>query len=155
MPLLLLLLEAVTYFANAESAGKFPLYSDLSTRAPARISDAKLVMGCRQSRAPVTGYAPLMTISIDSSPEGLSLTWKARVCQWPTYSPNGSWGFCRVATRFMHLGIKSRLKEFYSRNTWERSSQVMMVAMSRDVNHLSAGPVRLFWNKHINSLSSA
>ena len=40
-----LLLEVVACLANAESVGKFPLCSELSTRVPARISDAKVVTG--------------------------------------------------------------------------------------------------------------
>ena len=145
-PLLLLLLwlEAMTCFANAMSVGKFPLRSELSMQAATQISDAKLVTGCILSRALVAGCAPLMMISIDSLSEGLSLTWEARVRQRPTYSPNGSWDFYRIAMRSSRLEIKSRLKKYCSRNAWLRSSQVLMVAMSRDVNHLRAGPVRLF-----------
>ena len=77
----LLLLEVLACLANAESAGKFPLHSELSTRVPTLISDAKLVTGWMHSRAPVAGCAPLMIISIDSLSEGLSLTWAAKECQ--------------------------------------------------------------------------
>ena len=91
LPLLFLLLEAVACFANSVRAGKFPLRSELSTRAPACIKDEKLGTGWMLSRAPVAGCAPLMIISIDSSFEGLSLTWEARVRQRPTYFSNGSW----------------------------------------------------------------
>ena len=96
------------------------------------------------SRVPVAGCAPLMIISIDSSSEGLSLTWMAKERQQLTYSPNGSWGLYRIVTRSSRLGIKSRLKEYCLMNAWERSFQVWITAMSREVNHLSVGLVRLF-----------
>ena len=114
--LLLLLLGVMACLANAESAGKLPLHSELSTRAPARIRDAKVVIGWMLSRAPVDGGAPRMTISIDSSSEGLSRTCEVRVRQRPTYSPNGSLGFWLVAIRSSRFGTGSRLKEYYSRN---------------------------------------
>ena len=43
--LLLLLLLMVACLANAESVRKLPLCSELSTRVPARISFAKIVIG--------------------------------------------------------------------------------------------------------------
>ena len=72
--LLPLWLEVVAYFTNAVSAGKLPLRSKLSMRAPARIKDAKLVMGWMLNKAAVAGCVPRIIISIDSSSEGLSLT---------------------------------------------------------------------------------
>ena len=49
-----------------------PLRNELSTLAPAQISATKVVTGWMLSKAPVDGCAPLITISIDSSSEGLS-----------------------------------------------------------------------------------
>ena len=104
LPLLLLLLllllplwlaGVVACLANVVSAGKQPLRSELSMRVPARIKDVRVVTGYMLSKAPVADYAPQMIISIDSSSEGLSGTYEARACQWPTYSPNGSCCFCR------------------------------------------------------------
>ena len=42
---LLVLLLMAACLANAESAGKLPLRSELSTRVPARISAVKVVTG--------------------------------------------------------------------------------------------------------------
>ena len=53
-----LLLEVVACLANAESTGKLPLHSELSTRVPARISDANVVTGWMLCRALVDGCAP-------------------------------------------------------------------------------------------------
>ena len=106
------------------------------------------------SRAPVAGCAPPITILWDSSSEGPSRTCEARAHQRPTYSPNGSLGFCFVATRSARFGTRSRMKEYCPRNAWLRSFHVLMVAISSEVNHLSVGPVRLFWNKRISNLSS-
>ena len=72
--LLALLLLIAACLANAERAGKLSLRRELSTRAPALMSAAKVVTGWMLSRAPRDGCAPLMTISIDSSLEGLSRT---------------------------------------------------------------------------------
>ena len=112
----LLLLLPLLSLANAVSAGKLPLRSVLSTRAPARIKDEKVVIGWMLSKPSTSGCAPRMIISIDSSSEGLSRTCEARVRQPPTYSPNGSWGLYLVETRSSHFGINSRLKEYCSRN---------------------------------------
>ena len=68
------LLVLLACLANAKSAGKCPLYSELSMLAPALISDAKLVMCWMQSRVPVADSAPLTIISLESSSKGLSLT---------------------------------------------------------------------------------
>ena len=119
---------AVACLANAVSAGKQPLQSELSTRAPTRIKDAKLVTGWMLNRAPMAGCAPRMIISIGSSSGGLSRTCKARARQRSMYSPNGFCGFCRVETRSSRLGIRSKLKEYCSRNTSERLFQVLIAA---------------------------
>ena len=109
----LLLLEGLlACLAIAESAGKCLLRSELSTRLPTLINDAKLVTGWMDSRVAVAGCAPLLIMLIDSSSEGLPLIWAAMERQRLTYSPNGSWGLCWMATRSSYLGIKSRLKEY-------------------------------------------
>ena len=112
-----LLLLAEACLANAESAGKLPLHNELSTRAPAWMSATKVVTGWMLSRAPVDGCPPLIRISINSSSESLSRTCEAKAYQWPTYCLNGSPRFYLVATRSARFGIRSRLKEYYSRNT--------------------------------------
>ena len=76
----LLLLLAEACLANTESAGKWPLRNELSTRAPAQMSATKVVTGWMLSRALVDGCTPLIRISIDSLLEGLSQTYEARVC---------------------------------------------------------------------------
>ena len=114
--LLLLLPGAVSCLANAVSVGKRSLRSELSTRAPTRIKDAKVVMGWMLSRPPMVGCAPRMRISIDSSSEGLLRTCEAKARHRPTYSSNGSLGLCPVVTRSSLFGIRSRLKENYYRN---------------------------------------
>ena len=144
LPLLLLLLlplgpaSVVTCLANVVSAEKQPLRSELSTRVPARIRDAKVVTGCMLSKAPVAGYAPWMIISIDSSSEGLSRTCEARARQRSTYSLNGSCGLCLVETVDILFWHFSFIDTPLGSATWEYRLALKLVSFR---SHLQEGAI--------------